>query len=110
MPEEVVVLIIIMSAMTFIFTLIRSSQKFRLKKMEQQLGGKSGDSLTTSELRKMIEDAVAEATEPVKDDLESLAIRLDQVEDGGERVLIENEGDVKEKTLGRPVQQRRRQR
>ena len=110
MPEEVVVLIVLLSAMTFIFTLIRSSQKFKLKKMEQQLGGKSGDSLTTSELREMIEDAVAVATDPLRNDLESMTSRLDQIEDGGERILLEDEGGVKDKTVGRSVRQRQRQR
>ena len=109
MSEEMLALLIVISAMTFVFTLIRSSQQYRLKKMEQQSLGKSGDSLTTSELREMIEDAVVEATEPMKDDLELLAMRLDQIEEGGERVLLEDEGDVREKTVGRPVRPRQRQ-
>ena len=103
-------MVIVMSFLTFIFTIIRTTQQYKLKKFEQQSGGKSGDSLTTSELREMIEDAVVGATEPMKDDIESLAMRLDQIQGGGERVLLEDEADIQEKTVGRPVRQRQRQR
>ena len=116
MSGEVLALLIITFALTFAFTIFRSWQRFELKKLEQQSGGRSEDSLTTSELREMIEDAVAVANEPFKDDLESLAKRLNQIEEGGDndderggdRVLLEDEGGVQEKTVGRPVQQSQR--
>lgn len=108
MPEEVLALLIVISIMTFIFTLVRSSQQYRLKKLEQESGGKSGDSLTTSELRGMIEDAVSDATGPLRDDLESLAARMDDIESGSESVVLEVENEVQEKTVGRAVRQRQR--
>ena len=46
----------------------------------------------------------------MKDDLESLAMRLDQIEGGGERILLEDEVGVQEKTVGRQVRQRQRRR
>ena len=59
---------------------IRSVERFELTKLEHLSDGESGGSLTTSELREMIEEVVAcailAANEPMKIDLESLANRV----------------------------------
>ena len=112
MSGEVLALIIITSALTFAFGMFRSWQRFELKKLDHHSSTGSGDSLTTSELHGMIQEAVAgavaEANAPLKDDLESLALRLDQIEDGGDRILMEDDADIKEKTVGRQARQRQR--
>jgi hypothetical protein len=107
MSEEVLALVIVLSILTFLFTLVRSSQQYRLKKLEHQSGGKSDESLTTSELQQMIQDAVAEANVPLNDELESVVQRLDKIDRGG-RLVIDDEDPLREKTVGRPVRQRQR--
>ena len=89
MPEEVLALAIVLSLLTFFFTLVRSTQRYKLKRLEQQSGDQSGESLTTSELQRMIQDAVAEANEPINDELTALADRVDKIDAGGGTVRQE---------------------
>ena len=114
MSDAILALLIITSCLTFLYAIVRSFQRFELTKLEKISDGKSGDSLTTSELNEMIEEVVAsavvEANESVRLDLESLANRVDQLQTPGETMLLEDQdgaGD-EEKTLGRPLRQRQR--
>jgi hypothetical protein len=111
MPDELLALTIITSVLLFVFGIIQSWQRFELKKLDRQSSTGSGESLTTSELHQMIEEAVsgaiAEANEPLKDDLKSLTVRLDQMEGVGDRLPLDDDAG-QEKTVGRPVRQRQR--
>jgi hypothetical protein len=107
MPEEVLAMVIVMSFLTFVFTVIRSTQHYKLKKMEQQSLGSSEDSLTTSELREMIEQAVEESNARLRDDVKALSARLDEIEPGS-TLDIGLQSAPAEKTVGRPSRQRQR--
>jgi hypothetical protein len=106
MPGEVLALLIITLGIVFILSIIRITQNHELKKIELRASKDADDSLTTSELQQMIEDAVSKATGPIGDDLELLSARIDQIDGGGGRILLEGEDSVQEKTLGRSVRQR----
>ena len=108
MSEEVLALVIILSGLTFVFSLVRSIQKFILKRNEQESLRESGDSLTASELHQMIRDAVAEVNAPMAEKLESVSRRLEEIEGGVGRIVAEDESELQEKTLGRPERQRQR--
>ena len=109
MPEEILALLIVVSSMTFIVTLLKSSQNYRLKKIERETGRTTADqSLTTTELEELIQDAVVDATAPLQDEMKMLTARVDEL-DGGSRVaLLEDEHEEPEKTLGRQTRQRQR--
>ena len=108
MPEEVLALVIVISFLTFIFTIIHTTQKYKLKKFEQESGSKTDDSLTTSELRRMIEEAVSDSTTSMMGDLDAMSVRLDEIDGGVTRGLLEDERAPHQKTVGRPVRQRQR--
>jgi hypothetical protein len=107
MPEEVVAIVIIMSFLAFIGTIIRSTQQYKLKKLERESGG-GGESLTTSELRQMIESAVDDATSSLQSDIAVLSERLGQLEEVSPRLRIDDGDGLGEKTVGRPKRQRER--
>lgn len=105
MPEELVAIIIIISVFTFVVTVVRSSHQYRLKKLEREAAG-PGESLTTSELQEMIGAAVDDAAAPIREKINLLSARLDEVEGVADRLeLPENEG-VPEKAVGWQGKQR----
>ena len=112
MPEEILALLIVLSFLTFIFTIIKTTQQYKLKKMEHDSVG-SGDSLTTSELERMIEEAVGDATKPLRDQIDDLGARLHLVESRSESRLELEDVDVRsaapaaEKTVGRQARPER---
>lgn len=109
MPEELLAMIIVMSILTFLFTVIKSTQNYKLKRYEHEAGGRTEDSLTTTELRDMIADAVEEATSSMRGDIDAIAARLEAL-DGGDsgRISLEADEPVPEKTVGRQTRERQR--
>jgi hypothetical protein len=107
MPGEIVAIVIVMSILTFIGTIIRSTQQYKLKKYERERGT-SDDSLTTSELRRMIEEAVDDATSSLQNEIAVLNERLGQIEEVSPRLRIDEGDGLGEKTVGRPIRQRER--
>lgn len=105
MPEEVLALIIVVSFLTFITTVIRSTQQYKLKKLDRERGS-SDESLTTSELKNLIEDAVAEATAPIAAEVDELSRRLASVERSAPQLELEDTDSGPDKTLGRQGRQR----
>lgn len=105
MPDELVAIIIVLSIMTFVWTVIRSTQQYKLKKLERETG-KAGDTLTTSELQEMIELTVSEATAPIREEVKSLAGRLDELEGTGGGLELPEEEGAPEKTVGRQLRDR----
>ena len=110
MPEEVLALLIVISIMTFIVTILKSTQNYRLKKIERETGGNTtaDKSLTTTELEELIKDAVVDATAPLEDQIKILASRVDELDGGSGGSLLEGEYEEPSKTLGRQTRQRQR--
>lgn len=108
MPEEIVPIVIVLSFLMFVFTVIKTTQQYKLKKLDHESGRSSSDtSLTTSELEELIRDAVDEATAPMKAKLEAVKARLDEIEEGGSSSILDgmenvvDEPDLGAKTVGR---------
>jgi hypothetical protein len=109
MPEEVLAILIVVSLLTFVATVIRSTQQYKLKKLERLNRDDSSESLTVSELHKLIDQSVNEATSSIQDQLSSLEGRLSNLESSGvEGLGLEAETDPErpEKTMGRALRQR----
>ena len=93
----------------FIITLIKSSQNFRLKKIERETGRTTEDqSLTTTELDELIQDAVVDATGPLEDQIKMLTSRVDELDGGSRSELLVDQHEEPEKTVGRQTRQRQR--
>ena len=105
MPEELVGIVIVMSILAFIATIVRSTQQYKLKKLDRQ-GGAADESLTTSELHRMIETAVDEATSSLQSEVAVLSERLGRLE-AASPLQVERNHVLGDKTVGR-VRQRER--
>ena len=106
MPDEVLALIVILSGLVFIFSIIRSFQKHELRKLEYKAAEDSGESLTTSELEKMIKAEVSQATAAIETDVALLSSRVDAIDGKADRLLLDEMEDEPDKTMGRRDRQR----
>ncbi len=76
MPAEVMVIVIV--AMALGLGLI--GMIFDYLKHRNKVNNNAGSSMTTSELQSLLRDAVADATEPLAERIESIEQRLDRQE------------------------------
>ena len=92
----VIVLVAIICGTAMVASIVRGTFKYQLAKSKLQ---KVDASLTTSELRGLMRDAVAEATEPLNERVAALEQRLEaqpQLPPAGSDLLAGTEGYVTE--------------
>lgn len=111
MPFEIFIIAIVAISVGAgaVITIVKSVLGYLDRREERQLGGKTGG-VTTSELRRLMQEAAEAATAPLHDRLDALEQRIDA---GGlpahrEPPLLEGPADQEEPTASSPSRPRER--
>jgi hypothetical protein len=98
MPEEVAIIAVVAIVMGTLSGIIKSVLKYNQQKWQarnQSMAALQDNSLTTSELNRMIGQAVEAATVPLLDKIEVLERRLDRLPTAApERPLLEESAEA----------------
>ncbi len=95
----------VFGALTFLFSIVKSMQNYKLKRLEHLRVPEEDQSMTTTELEVMIQDAVDKATVPLMAEIDALADRVRTSESAAQPQLldpVEPAAEVEQaKTMGR---------